>query len=66
MCPKDATFCSIILFKVQTVHFKKGMINERGDVSMLHQITKKKGVVSLVWKRHSQPIFRISKSTLKM
>lgn len=36
-----ATFCSILLFKVETVHFRKGMINERGDVSMLHQVTKK-------------------------
>lgn len=25
------------------------MINEGGDVSMLHQVTKKEGVVSLVW-----------------
>lgn len=42
------------------------MINEGGDVSMLYQITKKEGMVSLVWKRHSHLIFLISQSTLKM
>lgn len=42
--PKDATFLKLF-FKIRTVHFREGVINEGGGVSMLHQVTEKEGGV---------------------
>lgn len=59
-------FVASYFLKYKLYTLGKEMINEGGDVSMLYQVTKKEGMVSLVWKRYSHLIFLISQSTLKM